>query len=112
MNRWVGIVSLREIAPPTPVHRIALAIDAARNRTSYQLAGQTVPYARMRSALRTLGQEHARHREGERYAYCVDLAGEFFDGGHPSDRTEKNWYAEPLGPGNVLLMFFQTPIYE
>ncbi|WP_158716746.1 MULTISPECIES: hypothetical protein [unclassified Streptomyces] len=29
MNRWVGIVSLRETAPPTPVHRIALAIDAA-----------------------------------------------------------------------------------
>ncbi|MFF1649647.1 hypothetical protein [Streptomyces sp. NPDC058240] len=42
------------------MHRIALAIDAARNRTSYQLAaGQTVPYARMRSALRTLGQEEA-----------------------------------------------------
>ncbi|WP_314220330.1 putative dsRNA-binding protein [Streptomyces zaehneri] len=83
MNRWVGIVSLRETAPPTPVHRIALAIDAARNRTSYQLAGQTVSYARMRWALRTLGQEHARHREWERYAYCVDLAGDFFDGGHP-----------------------------
>lgn len=83
MNRWVGIVSLRETAPPTPVHRIALAIDAARNRTSYRLAGQTVPYARMRSALRTLGQEHARHHEWERYAYCVDLAGDFFDGGHP-----------------------------
>ncbi|MER7150540.1 hypothetical protein [Streptomyces lydicus] len=83
MNRWVGVVSLRETAPPTPVHRIALAIDAARNRTSYQLAGQTVPYARMRSALRTLGQEHARHREWERYAYCVDLVGDFFDGGHP-----------------------------
>ncbi|MFF7262267.1 putative dsRNA-binding protein [Streptomyces sp. NPDC008159] len=83
MNRWVGIVSLRETAPPTPVHRIALAIDAARNRTSYQLAGQTVPYARMRSALRTLGQEHARHHEWERYAYCIDLAGDFFDGGHP-----------------------------
>ncbi|MER8084250.1 putative dsRNA-binding protein [Streptomyces sp. NPDC087532] len=84
MNRWVGIVSLRETAPPTPLHRIALAIDAARNRTSYQLAaGQTVPYARMRSALRTLGQEHARHHEWERHAYCVDLAGDFFDGGHP-----------------------------
>ncbi|MEV2194139.1 putative dsRNA-binding protein [Streptomyces phaeochromogenes] len=83
MNRWVGIVSLRETAPPTPVHRIALAIDAARNRTSYQLTGKTVPYARMRSALRTLGQEHARHHEWGRYAYCVDLAGDFFDGGHP-----------------------------
>ncbi|MFC9624110.1 hypothetical protein ACFTXM_30365 [Streptomyces sp. NPDC056930] len=84
MNRWVGIVSLRETAPPTPLHRIALAIDAARNRTSYQLAaGQTVPHARMRSALRTLGQEHARHHEWERHAYCVDLAGDFFDGGHP-----------------------------
>lgn len=83
MNRWVGIVSLRETAPPTPVHRIALAIAAARNRTSYQLAGQTVPYARMRSALRTLGQEHARHHEWERYAYCVDLVGDFFDGGRP-----------------------------
>lgn len=83
MNRWVGIVSLRGTAPPTPVHRIALAIDAARNRTSYKLAGQTVPYARMRSTLRMLGQEYARHHEWERYAYCVDLAGDFFDGGHP-----------------------------
>ncbi|MFF7174694.1 putative dsRNA-binding protein [Streptomyces pseudovenezuelae] len=83
MNRWVGIVSLRETAPPTPVHRIALAIAAARNRTSYRLAGHTVPYARMRSALRTLGQEHARHHEWGRYEYCVDLAGDFFDGGHP-----------------------------
>lgn len=83
MNRWVGIVSLREIAPPTPVHRIALAIEAARNRTSYRLADQAVSYARMRSALRMLGQEHARHHEWGRYAYCVDLAGDFFDGGHP-----------------------------
>ncbi|MFE7784240.1 putative dsRNA-binding protein [Streptomyces nigrescens] len=76
-------MSLRETAPPTPLHRIALAINAARKRTSYQLAGQTVPYARMRSALRTLGQEHARHREWDRYEYCVDLVGDFFDGGHP-----------------------------
>ncbi|GLJ92863.1 hypothetical protein GCM10017589_54740 [Streptomyces poonensis] len=38
MNRWVGIVSQCETPPPTPVHRIALAIDAARNRTSYQLS--------------------------------------------------------------------------
>ncbi|GAA3925215.1 hypothetical protein GCM10022244_38410 [Streptomyces gulbargensis] len=83
MNRWVGIVSLRETAPPTPVHRIALAIDAARNRTSYQLAGQKVSYARMRSALRRLGQDHARHHEWQRYEYCVDLASDFFDGGHP-----------------------------
>ncbi|MGW5449951.1 hypothetical protein [Streptomyces asiaticus] len=83
MNRWVGIVSLRETPPPTPAHRIALAIEAARNRTSYQLADQTVPYARMRSALRTLGQEYARHPEWERYAYCVDLAGDIFDGGLP-----------------------------
>ncbi|MDI3423085.1 putative dsRNA-binding protein [Streptomyces luteolus] len=86
MNRWVGIVSLRETAPPTPLHRIALAIDAARKRTSYQLATQVVPYARMRSALRTLGQEYARHRDWERHAYCVDLAGDFFDGGYPPSR--------------------------
>ncbi|GAA5014584.1 putative dsRNA-binding protein [Kitasatospora paranensis] len=83
MNRWVGIVSLRETAPPTPVHRISLAIEAARHRTSYQLAGQIVPYAQMRSALRAIGQEHARHLEWGRYEYCVDLAGDFFDGGHP-----------------------------
>ena len=83
MNRWVGIVSLRETAPPTPVHRIALAIDAAQKRTSYQLASQKVSYARMRSALRKLGQEHARHYEWQRYEYCVDLAGDFFDGGRP-----------------------------
>jgi hypothetical protein len=31
----------------------------------------------------------------------------------PADAgTAKTWYAEPTGPGNVLLMFFQTPIYE
>ncbi|MFH9106882.1 putative dsRNA-binding protein [Streptomyces albus] len=95
MNRWVGIVSLRDTAPLTPVHRIALAIDAARNRTSYKLAGQTVPYARMRSALRTLGQEHARHHEWERYAYCVDLAGDFFDGGHPPTGLP-SWLTEEL----------------
>lgn len=83
MNRWVGIVSLRETAPPTPVHRIALAIAAARKRTSYQLAGRQVAYARMRSALRMLGHEHARRFEWERYTYCVDLAGDFFDGGEP-----------------------------
>ncbi|MFI7406511.1 putative dsRNA-binding protein [Streptomyces sp. NPDC049541] len=95
MNRWVGIVSLRETAPPTPVHRIALAIDAARNRTSYQLADQTVPYARMRSVLRTLGQEHARHHEWERYAYCIDLASDFFDGGHPPTGLP-SWLAKEL----------------
>ncbi|MFJ3960822.1 putative dsRNA-binding protein [Streptomyces sp. NPDC090036] len=95
MNRWVGIVSLRETAPPTPLHRIALAIDAARNRTSYQLASQTVPYARMRSALRTLGQEHARHHDWERYEYCVDLAGDFFDGGHPPTGLP-SWLANQL----------------
>ncbi|MEU9615164.1 putative dsRNA-binding protein [Streptomyces sp. NPDC048209] len=83
MNRWVGIVSLRETAPPTPLHRIALAIDAARSRTSYQLAGLPVPYGRMRSALRALGQEQARRHDWGRYTYCVDLAGDFFDGGHP-----------------------------
>ncbi|MFI5900082.1 putative dsRNA-binding protein [Streptomyces cyaneofuscatus] len=83
MNRWVGIVSLRETAPPTPLHRLALAIDAARSRTSYQLAGLSVPYGRMRSALRALSQEQARRRDWGRYTYCVDLAGDFFDGGHP-----------------------------
>ncbi|MEU2291895.1 putative dsRNA-binding protein [Streptomyces bacillaris] len=83
MNRWVGIVSLRETAPPTPVHRIALAIEAARNRTSYQLADRTVPYARIRSALRMISQEYARHRDWGRYEYCVDLASDFFDGGLP-----------------------------
>ncbi|MER5689962.1 double-stranded RNA binding motif domain-containing protein [Streptomyces sp. NPDC002205] len=83
MNRWVGVVSLRETAAPTPVHRIALAIEAARKRTSYQLAGREVPYARMRAALRRLGQEHARRYEWERYTYCVELAGDFYNGGEP-----------------------------
>ncbi|MCQ8836527.1 putative dsRNA-binding protein [Streptomyces malaysiensis] len=106
MNRWVGIVSLRETPPPTPVHRIALAIEAARNRTSYQLAGQTVPYARMRSALRTLGQEHARHHEWERYAYCVDLAGDFFDGGLPPTRLP-SWLTNELQ--NLLNNRSSTP---
>ncbi|MBK3630006.1 hypothetical protein JHN59_35450 [Streptomyces sp. MBT49] len=31
----------------------------------------------------------------------------------PADAgTAKTWYAEPTGAGNVLLMFFQTLIYE
>ncbi|MGY4982426.1 putative dsRNA-binding protein [Streptomyces sp. 900105755] len=83
MNRWVGIVSLRDTAAPTPVHRIALAIEAARKRTSYSLGGQTVSYARMRAALRRVGQEYAARPEWDRWSYCVDLAGEFFDGGAP-----------------------------
>lgn len=91
--------------------RIALAIDAARNRTSYQLAGQTVPYARMWSALRTLGQEHERHYRWERYAYCVDLAGDFFDGGRPPNVTAflaHQRTPEPAGArqrGEVALVF-------
>ncbi|MGW1909675.1 putative dsRNA-binding protein [Streptomyces sp. NPDC002076] len=83
MNRWVGIVSLRETAAPTPVHRIALAIEAARHRTSYSLAGRQVSYARMRAALRRVGQECAARSEWDRWSYCVDLAGKFFDGGVP-----------------------------
>jgi hypothetical protein len=58
-----GIVSLRETAAPTPVHRIALAIEAARRRTSYSLGGQQVPYQRMRAALRRLGQTYAARSE-------------------------------------------------
>ncbi|MFJ4689812.1 putative dsRNA-binding protein [Streptomyces sp. NPDC088766] len=83
MNRWVGIVALRDTAPPTPVHRIALAIEAARKRTSYSLGGQKVSYARMRAALRRIGQGYAARSEWDRWSYCVDLAGEFFDGGEP-----------------------------
>ncbi|MGW1063174.1 putative dsRNA-binding protein [Streptomyces aureus] len=83
MNHWVGIVSLRETAPPTPVHRIALAIEAARGRTAYTLGGRQVPYARMRSVLRGLAQRYASRSEWERWQYCVDLAGDFFNGGEP-----------------------------
>lgn len=81
MNRWVGIVSLREPAAPTPVHRIALAIEAARRRTSYSLDGRQVPYERMRAALRRLGQTYAARSEWGQWTYCVDLTGDFFDGG-------------------------------
>ncbi|WP_326786001.1 putative dsRNA-binding protein [Streptomyces sp. NBC_00151] len=83
MNRWVGIVSLRETAAPTPVHRIALAIEAARRRTSYSLNGHEVSYARIRAALRRVGQDYAARSEWDRWSYCVDLAGRFFDGGEP-----------------------------
>ncbi|MEU5095759.1 putative dsRNA-binding protein [Streptomyces sp. NPDC020996] len=81
MNRWVGIVSLRDTAAPTPVHRIALAIDAARKRTSYSLGGRQVPYERMRAALRRVGQRYAADSQWDRWSYCMDLAGDFFDGG-------------------------------
>ncbi|MFD5948641.1 putative dsRNA-binding protein [Streptomyces collinus] len=84
MNRWVGIVSLRDTAAPTPVHRIALAIEAARARTSYSLRGRQVPYERMRRALRRVGQTYAARSEWDRWSYCVDLAGDFFDGGGPT----------------------------
>ncbi|MFJ6420453.1 putative dsRNA-binding protein [Streptomyces hydrogenans] len=84
MNRWVGIVSLREIAAPTPVHRIGLAIEAARRRTSYSLGGRQVSYGWMRSALRRVGQTYAGRSEWDRWSYCVDLAGDFFDGGGPT----------------------------
>ncbi|MFD0211413.1 putative dsRNA-binding protein [Streptomyces hirsutus] len=84
MNRWVGIVSLRETAAPTPVHRIALAIEAARARTSYSLGGRKVSYERMRQALRRIGQTYAARSEWDRWSYCVDLAGDFFDGGAPA----------------------------
>ncbi|MER5401417.1 hypothetical protein [Streptomyces sp. NPDC002599] len=83
MNHWVGIVSLRETAPPTPVHRIALAIEAARNRTSYALGSRQVPYERMRAVLRRLAQEYANRYEWDHWQYCVDLAGAFFNGGQP-----------------------------
>ncbi|WP_406838513.1 hypothetical protein ACICHK_24145 [Streptomyces sp. AHU1] len=83
MNHWVGIVSLRETAPPTPVHRIALAIEAARKRTSYTLGSRQVPYERMRAALRGLAQEYANRYEWDHWQYCVDLAGAFFNGGQP-----------------------------
>ncbi|MFD8270960.1 putative dsRNA-binding protein [Streptomyces flaveolus] len=86
MNRWVGIVSLRETAAPTPVHRIALAIEAARRRTSYSLDGRQVPYEKMRAALRRIGQTYAARSEWGQWSYCVDLAGDFFDGGGPLGR--------------------------
>ncbi|MET9305275.1 putative dsRNA-binding protein [Streptomyces cellulosae] len=84
MNRWVGIVSLRDTAAPTPVHRIALAIEAARARTSYSLGGRQIPYERMRRALRRVGQTYAARSEWDRWSYCVDLASDLFDGGAPS----------------------------
>ncbi|MEW1869229.1 double-stranded RNA binding motif domain-containing protein [Streptomyces caelestis] len=83
MNRWVGIVSLRDTAAPTPVYRIALAIEAARKRTSYSLGGRQVSYERMRRALRRVGQTYAARSEWDRWSYCVDLAGDFFDGSAP-----------------------------
>ncbi|MFE6133780.1 hypothetical protein ACFQ6Q_36805 [Streptomyces sp. NPDC056437] len=43
--------------------------------------------------------------------YTDCLGGDDHRSGRRRD-VEKLWYAEPTGPGNVLLMFFQTPIYE
>ncbi|MER5584923.1 hypothetical protein ABT090_25270 [Streptomyces asoensis] len=83
MNHWVGIVSLRDTAPPTPVHRIALAIEAARKRTSYTLGSRQVPYERMRATLRRLAQDYASRQEWDHWQYCVDLVGAFFNGGQP-----------------------------
>ncbi len=79
MNRWVGIVSSRE-----PVHRIALAVEAARKRTSYSLGGRQVSYERMRRALRRVGRTYAARSESGRSSYCVDLAGGFFAGRAPA----------------------------
>ncbi|MDG9722384.1 putative dsRNA-binding protein [Streptomyces sp. DH41] len=95
MNRWVGIVSLRETAAPTPVHRIALAIEAARQRTSYSLDGRQVPYEKMRATLRRIGQRYAARSEWGRWSYCVDLAGDFFDGGGPLGRLS-GWLTADL----------------
>ena len=95
MNRWVGIVSLRESPAPTPVHRIALAIEAARARTSYSLGGRQVTYERMRRALRRVGQTYAARSEWDRWLYCVDLAGDFFDGGAPAVKLPR-WLAGEL----------------
>ncbi|CAL9554355.1 Ribonuclease 3 [Streptomyces sp. enrichment culture] len=95
MNRWVGIVSLRDTAAPTPVHRIALAIEAARKRTAYSLGGRQVSYERMRAALRRVGQTYAARSEWDRWSYCVDLAGDFFDGGAPAGELPR-WLAGEL----------------
>nr|WP_234319226.1 putative dsRNA-binding protein [Streptomyces sp. NRRL S-325] len=65
------------------MHRIALAIEAARKRTAYTLGGRQVPYERMRAALRRIAQEYASRRDWGRWQYCVDLAGDFFNGGEP-----------------------------
>ncbi len=100
MNRWVGIVSLRETAAPTPVHRIALAIEAARRRTSYSLDGRQVPYERMRATLRRIGQRYAARSEWGRWSYRVDLAGDFFDGGGPLGRLS-GWLTADLGPNST-----------
>ncbi|MFJ3665540.1 putative dsRNA-binding protein [Streptomyces sp. NPDC090106] len=83
MNRWVGVVALRETAVPTPVHRIALAIEAARRRTSYTLGGREIPYARVRAALRRISQKYDNRFDADRWQRTVDAAGEFFDGSEP-----------------------------
>jgi len=77
------------------VHRIALAIEAARKRTSYSLGGRQVSYERMRAALRRVGQTYAARSEWDRWSYCVDLAGDFFDGGAPAGELPR-WLAGEL----------------
>ncbi|MFJ9646516.1 putative dsRNA-binding protein [Streptomyces sp. NPDC101206] len=95
MNEWVGIVALRETAPPTPVHKIALAIELARTRTAYTLGGVAVPYPRMRSLLRRVGQRYAQRAQWDRWAYCVDLAGAFFNG-FEAPQTLPRWLTVEL----------------
>ncbi|MFD5891272.1 putative dsRNA-binding protein [Streptomyces sp. NPDC060334] len=95
MNEWVGIVALRETAPPTPVHKIALAIELARKRTAYSLAGVAVPYPRMRSLLRQVGQRYAQRSQWDRWSYCVDLVGAFFNGLEAPEKLP-NWLSDEL----------------
>lgn len=97
MNRWVGIVALREPPTMTPVHRIALAIEAASRRCSYVFDGRDVPYARLRSEIRGVARRYAFLRDWDRWTTCSDAVRWFHDGAvSPPDLP--GWLADDLRP--------------
>lgn len=97
MNRWVGIVSLRDAPVVTQVHRIALAIEAANRRRSYVFDGRDVPYSRMRSEIRSVARRYAFLQDWERWNVATD-AVRWFHEGAVSPRGLPTWLSEDLRP--------------
>ncbi|WP_411089815.1 hypothetical protein [Streptomyces sp. 061-3] len=65
-------MSLRDAPVVTPVHRIALAIEAANRRRSYVFDGRDVPYSRMRSEIRSVARRYAFLQDWERWNVATD----------------------------------------
>lgn len=97
MNRWVGIVSLRDAPVVTPVHRIALAIEAANRRRSYVFDGRDVSYSRMRAEIRSVARRYAFLQDWERWNVATDTVRWFHDGA-VSPRSLPDWLSEDLRP--------------